>query len=103
MDFNSAIRLKIERLKDMHDDKAEEYGDTISKPYHVFSKASPADRIKMMIDTKLSRIAQGEMSKEDSYMDLIVYLIHAWEMEFPEQSIFDDEKAEVWYSTNAVE
>jgi len=99
MDFNSGVIRKHDRLKALHKKKAEEYGDTISEPFLVFSNSSPLDRIKMMIDTKLSRIALGAEPKEDSYMDLVEYIIFAWELEFPEKDN-DPSQPDVWYHGN---
>lgn len=90
MTFNDAISIKLERLKQVHDEKASEYGDTISENFGVFADLCTKDRLKCIIDMKLSRIAKGRL-KEDSHIDLILYLIHLWELEFPENQHEDQQ------------
>lgn len=51
------------------------YGNSASEPIRLFSKADPAEGIRIRIDDKLSRIARGQDAGEDTVLDLIGYLI----------------------------
>lgn len=51
------------------------YGNSVPDPLCVFSKANAMERIHVRLDDKLSRIARGTASGEDTEMDLIGYLV----------------------------
>ena len=57
--------------------KNRKYGNSAIKPVRIFSSADPAEQLKVRIDDKLSRIAQGhgEDLDEDTVQDLIGYLV----------------------------
>ena len=50
------------------------YGDSALTPMRVFSTADPAEQIRVRMDDKLSRIANGT-TDEDAIGDLLGYLI----------------------------
>lgn len=52
------------------------YGDSALAPLRVFSRADAQAGLRVRIDDKLSRIAQGQdQGGEDTLLDLIGYLI----------------------------
>lgn len=55
------------------------YGDSALQPVRVFSRADPAEQIRVRIDDKLSRLARGnalpDESLRDTLDDLIGYLV----------------------------
>lgn len=58
--------------------KNKQYGDSVSKPLRIFSKADSSEQIKVRIDDKISRLVRGDdslESDEDIIDDLIGYLI----------------------------
>ncbi len=58
--------------------KNKQYGDSVSNPIRVFSKADSSEQIKVRIDDKISRLVRGDDSletDEDIIDDLIGYLI----------------------------
>ncbi len=57
--------------------KNKKYGNSALEPSRIFSHAHPVEQIKVRIDDKLSRIrnGNGELSDEDTVMDLMGYLV----------------------------
>ena len=58
--------------------KNKQYGDSVSQPVRIFSKADSSEQIKVRIDDKISRLVRGDDSlepDEDIIDDLIGYLI----------------------------
>lgn len=55
--------------------KNQSYGNSVADPVRIFHKGSPMDAINARIDDKLSRLARGCTSQEDTELDLIGYLI----------------------------
>ena len=58
--------------------KNKQYGDSVSKPLRIFSKADSSEQIKVRIDDKISRLVRGDdslESDEDIIDDLIGYLV----------------------------
>lgn len=55
--------------------KNEAYGDSALDPVRIFSKADPAEQLKIRIDDKLSRLARGNDAGEDVVLDLLGYLV----------------------------
>lgn len=51
------------------------YGNSALEPLRVFSRSEAEEGIRVRIDDKLSRIAQGTCDNEDTEQDLIGYLI----------------------------
>lgn len=65
-----------EEIKAFLIEKNEAYGNSISDPIRVFSKADTLEQINVRIDDKLSRIMRGkEYGQEDTELDLIGYLV----------------------------
>lgn len=51
------------------------YGDSALHPIRIFSRADAMEQIRVRIDDKLNRLAQGRGDTEDTRRDLIGYLI----------------------------
>lgn len=56
-------------------EKNASYGNSALEPLRIFSKADPAEQIRIRIDDKLSRLARGAEIGEDTILDLIGYLM----------------------------
>ena len=56
-------------------EKNRAYGDSALKPVRVFSKADPAEQIRVRMDDKLSRLMRGEAAGEDALKDLVGYWV----------------------------
>lgn len=57
--------------------KNKQYGDSALSPIRVFSRAAPAEQIKVRLDDKLSRLIRGKdnLDTEDVVLDLMGYLV----------------------------
>ena len=58
--------------------KNKAYGNSFAEPIHVFSKLTPEQGIRVRLDDKLKRIANGyetDEVPEDTEEDLIGYLV----------------------------
>jgi hypothetical protein len=51
------------------------YGNSALDPVRVFSKADPAEQLRVRIDDKISRLLRGAAAGEDTVSDLLGYLI----------------------------
>lgn len=56
-------------------DKNDQYGSSVFNPMRIFSKAFASEQLLVRIDDKLSRLARGNATSEDTVLDLIGYLI----------------------------
>ena len=74
-DFKRKLRLVLDDIEKLLVQKNEAYGDSALNPSRIFSKADPAEQIRVRIDDKLTRIAKGTASGEDSEKDLLGYLV----------------------------
>lgn len=70
-----AITRTCAKIRDMLIAKNEAYGDSAIDPVRIFSRADPAEAIRVRIDDKLSRISRGKAAGEDVVLDLIGYLV----------------------------
>jgi hypothetical protein len=73
--FRESLGLVLEEIEQMLLAKNQAYGNSALDPLRVFSKASPEEQIRVRIDDKLSRLARGTDSGEDTELDLLGYLI----------------------------
>ncbi len=56
--------------------KHRSYGESALKPARIFSKADTLEQLRVRIDDKLSRVANGHpVGDEDVTLDLIGYLV----------------------------
>jgi hypothetical protein len=70
------IATICDQLKELLLEKNRKYGDSALNPVRVFSKASPIEQIKVLLDDKLSRLRnQQEDEDEDVLTDLIGYIV----------------------------
>ena len=70
-----AIRAECDALKDMLVQKNKKYGNSVFEPKRLFAKhVGTVDQILVRADDKLSRIANGSLSRND-IGDLAGYLI----------------------------
>lgn len=70
------IVVVCREIEQMLLDKNASYGDSVSDPLRVFSKADTMEAIRVRIDDKLSRIARGTGYPGDNDVrDLIGYLM----------------------------
>jgi DNA-binding XRE family transcriptional regulator len=51
------------------------YGNSALDPVRIYSRANPAEQIRVRIDDKLSRLARGHAAGEDVTLDLLGYLV----------------------------
>ena len=77
MSIEEDIAEVTDSVKDLLIRKNRKYGNSALNPSRVFSKANAIEQLKVRIDDKLSRIAQGhgEDPDEDTIMDLMGYLV----------------------------
>jgi len=75
--FEDDVNEVLGELQALLISKNKKYGNSALDPKRIFSKASSIEQIKVRIDDKLSRIANGsgELSDEDTITDLIGYLV----------------------------
>jgi hypothetical protein len=82
-DEDGGLRNSQNEIKDTCDEvkrllleKNRKYGDAALSPVRIFSKANSAEQLRVRIDDKLSRIANGALDEdEDPLLDLIGYLV----------------------------
>ena len=76
-EFELKLNDLVIKLRDMLLSKNAKYGNSALEPKRIFSKADSVEQIKVRIDDKLSRIANGagELTDEDTIDDLMGYLI----------------------------
>lgn len=74
-DFAGRVRSECDAIAEMLIAKNAAYGNSALDPVRIFSKADPAEQIRVRIDDKLSRLARGSAAGEDTVRDLIGYLI----------------------------
>ena len=81
-DTTDEFEIKIKQISDMLAkfliSKNRKYGNSVNKPLRIFSKADELDQIFNRIDDKLSRIAKGGLTKQesvDTIVDLVGYLM----------------------------
>ncbi len=76
MSIENQIRTECGKVADILVEKNKAYGNSACCPLKVFSKLNAEERIKVRLDDKLSRIANGhEYKDEDTELDIIGYLI----------------------------
>lgn len=76
MTIAEEIEAECRALLDVLLTKNRAYGNSAIDPVRVFSKASPVEQLRVRIDDKLSRIANGaEGGDEDTTLDLLGYLV----------------------------
>ena len=70
------IEQVCDRIKTMLLEKNISYGNSFQKPINIFSELPPEEQVKIRIDDKLNRLANGsEYPGDDTIKDLIGYLI----------------------------
>jgi hypothetical protein len=70
-----AIDAECKMLAAMLKGKNAAYGDSLTDPVRIFSKADTLEQINVRLDDKLSRIIRGDDAGEDAELDLLGYLI----------------------------
>ena len=76
MSVSALIARECANMAEMLIGKNARYGNSALDPVRLFSKADPAEQLRVRIDDKLSRIARGNGNEgEDVIADLIGYLI----------------------------
>lgn len=76
MSIREDIRAACDEIGSMLLVKNSMYGNSALDPIRIFSRASPAEQLKIRIDDKLSRIYNNiGYDNEDTISDLIGYLI----------------------------
>jgi hypothetical protein len=73
-DFAKIVREECDAVANMLIAKNASYGNSALEPVRIMSRADPVEQIKVRIDDKLSRLARGTDSGEDTEQDLIGYL-----------------------------
>lgn len=71
------IRKKCREIEEMLVEKNIAYGSSATEPVRIFSRADPAEALRVRLDDKLSRLARGnpEAFGEDTLLDLVGYLV----------------------------
>lgn len=70
------IRRHILKIENLLIEKNRKYGDSAINPVRIFSNADPAEQLRVRLDDKISRLAQGEMDDdEDTLLDLVGYIV----------------------------
>jgi hypothetical protein len=65
----------LRQVADRLIEKSKSYGDSIGNPVRIFSRAEPNEGIKVRLDDKLSRIANGSTFEGDNdLVDMVGYL-----------------------------
>lgn len=73
--FAARVDAVLAEVGDTLKAKNRAYGNAALDPVRIFSKAPPAEGIRVRIDDKLSRLARGAAAGEDTVLDLIGYLV----------------------------
>jgi hypothetical protein len=73
--FVSQLDAVLNDLRQMLVAKNAAYGNSALDPVRVFSKADPAEQLRVRIDDKISRLLRGAAAGEDTVSDLLGYLI----------------------------
>ncbi len=76
---NKDIEEVCQEVAQLLIEKNASYGDSALNPIRVFSRADSVEGLKVRIDDKLSRLAQGNYhthkDTEDTELDLLGYLV----------------------------
>lgn len=76
MSFEQEVDSVLSSIRTMLLRKNASYGDSALSPIRVFSRASTDEQLRVRIDDKLKRLANGgEHGGEDTVADLIGYLV----------------------------
>lgn len=70
-EFRVDVTTVLREIGEMLVDKNAAYGDSALNPVRVFSRANPAEQLRVRIDDKLSRLSRGETAGEDVERDLL--------------------------------
>lgn len=73
--FATDLDIVLTKVRELLVTKNAAYGDSALNPVRVFSKADPAEQIRVRIDDKLSRLSRGAAAGEDVLKDLLGYLV----------------------------
>lgn len=74
-DFGQVVDDALAEIGAMLKAKNRAYGNSALDPIRCFSKADPAEQIRVRIDDKLSRLMRGKDGREDTVLDLLGYLV----------------------------
>jgi len=72
--FGSRVSHVLSEVYELLLEKNRKYGDSALNPIRVFSKADPTEQLRVRIDDKLKRQANGDTT-EDLVLDLLGYLV----------------------------
>ncbi len=67
----------LDRVGETLIEKNAAYGDSVTRPLRIFSRAPADEQLRVRIDDKLSRVVHGARSlgdDEDTLLDLVGYL-----------------------------
>lgn len=73
--FEDRLDDVLAEVGDMLKRKNRAYGNSALDPVRCFSKADPAEQLRVRIDDKISRLMRGSAAGEDTVLDLIGYLL----------------------------
>ena len=73
--LHQRIADECNAIRQMLQEKNSAYGNSAMDPVRMFSKANPAEQLRVRIDDKISRLARGNAAGEDVILDLIGYLV----------------------------
>ncbi len=75
-EFVTDLDQVLKNIRDLLVFKNKAYGNSVLEPKMIFSKLSAAERIKVRLDDKASRLAGGGADDgEDTVKDMLGYLI----------------------------
>lgn len=74
-DLRKMIEQECNDLCQLLLEKNKNYGNSAFEPVRIFSKADPAEQLRVRADDKLSRLMRGQAGGEDVELDLIGYIV----------------------------
>lgn len=74
-EFEAKLDLLLIELRTLMVAKNRAYGNSALAPLRIFSRADPIEQLRVRIDDKLSRLRNSADDNEDSFLDLLGYLL----------------------------
>lgn len=74
-DFECRLDAELNTVREMLIRKNKAYGNSALDPLRIFARSDRLEGIRVRIDDKLNRLAQGKADDEDVVLDLLGYLL----------------------------
>lgn len=75
MDFEKRLDVELKNIRTLLLAKNKAYGNSALEPIRIFARSDRLEGIRVRIDDKLNRLAQGQADDEDVVLDLLGYLL----------------------------